>query len=118
VAFALPNVCYQVRLPAIWIGVSLMCCICVTFSIYRSETYSFFILHQKTLSVLSIIYAPVILDLMYTFIGVSASLQWLLMDITLQMVEFALLVYFGQVMVTFNFLAPRILHLNFSTSCM
>ena len=23
VAFALPNVCYQVRLPAIWIGVSI-----------------------------------------------------------------------------------------------
>ena len=47
-------------------------------------------------------------DLLCTFIGVSASVQWLLMDITLQMVEFGLQVYFGQVMVTFNVRDVRI----------
>ena len=82
VAFALPNVCYQVRLPAIWIVVSLVCCNGETFSIYRSETPSFFISHQKTLSILSIIYATVTLDLFYTFIRVPAFLHWLLLDVT------------------------------------
>jgi hypothetical protein len=78
-----------------------VCCTGETFSVYRSETSSFFILHQKTLSVLSI-YAPLILELLCTFIRVSVTLEWLLMAVTLQMVDSGLQGYLGQVMVTFN----------------
>jgi hypothetical protein len=89
VAFTLPNVFYQVWLPAIWIGVS-ECCSGVTFSFTHSKTSSFFILYQKSLPVFSTIYAPVILDLLRTFVNVSVFLQWRLVNMTIQMVEFGL----------------------------